>query len=109
LISTSGNEAWFGTSVGSEQHLAAVRVRAVEEGLPAIRAANTGISAVIDANGNLVARLDTGETGAIDASLPGAHGPTPYARFGDWTTLVLVIASWWLSWRSGLLGHASKT
>jgi apolipoprotein N-acyltransferase len=71
-------------------------MRAVEEGLPVIRAANTGISAVIDANGDLVARLDSGETGIIDASLPSARPPTLYASFGDWMLLALILASW--SW-----------
>ena len=66
-------------------------------------AANIGISAIIDANGDVVARLDTGETGVIDASLPGARAPTPYARFGDWTILVLMVASWSLVYSFGLI------
>ena len=102
-IFNATNDAWFGTSIGPEQHLAAARMRAVEEGLPVVRAANTGISAIIDANGDVVARLDTGETGFIDASLPGARAPTPYARFGDWTMLVLIVASWSLVYSFGLV------
>ncbi|WP_167646944.1 apolipoprotein N-acyltransferase [Mameliella alba] len=93
-IFNATNDAWFGTSIGPEQHLASARMRAVEEGLPVARAANTGISAIIDANGDLVARLDTGETGVIDAALPFAHPPTLYARFGDWMLLVLVVSCW---------------
>ncbi|WP_084863771.1 apolipoprotein N-acyltransferase [Salibaculum halophilum] len=104
-IFNATNDAWFGTSIGPEQHLAAARMRAVEEGLPVVRAANTGISAVIDADGDIVARLDTGETGTIDAGLPGARAPTPYARFGDWTLLVLVVACWASSWLAGLFGR----
>ena len=80
-------------------------MRAVEEGLPVVRAANTGISAIIDANGDVVARLDTGETGVIDASLPGARAPTPYARFGDWTLLMLIGAAWTLVYAVGLAGR----
>jgi apolipoprotein N-acyltransferase len=95
-IFNATNDAWFGTSIGPEQHLASARMRAVEEGLPVIRAANTGISAVIDASGEIVARLDTGETGIIDASLPSARPPTLYASFGDWMLLALILASW--SW-----------
>ena len=95
-IFNATNDAWFGMSIGPEQHLAAARMRAVEEGLPVVRAANTGISAVIDANGDVIARLGTGETGVIDAKLPGARSPTSYARFGDWTLLVLIGASWGL-------------
>ena len=94
-IFNATNDSWFGTSIGPEQHLASARMRAVEEGLPVIRAANTGISAVIDANGEIIARLDTGERGIIDADLPSAQPPTPYALFGDWM-LALILASW--SW-----------
>ena len=104
-IFNATNDAWFGTSIGPEQHLASARMRAVEEGLPVVRAANTGISAIIDANGNVVARLDTGETGTIDAGLPGARTPTPYARFGDWTLLVLVFGCWVFGWLASLLGR----
>ena len=95
-IFNATNDAWFGTSIGPEQHLASARMRAIEEGLPVIRAANTGISAVIDANGEFVPRLDTGETGIIDASLPSARPPALYASFGDWMLLALILASW--SW-----------
>lgn len=104
-IFNATNDAWFGASIGPEQHLASARMRAVEEGLPVVRAANTGISAVIDADGGLVARLATGETGTIDAGLPGARAPTPYARFGDWTFFVLMVAFWVLNGLAGFLGH----
>ena len=93
-IFNATNDAWFGTSIGPEQHLASARMRAVEEGLPVIRAANTGISAVIDARGGILAQLDTGETGAIDAELPPAFRPTLYARFGDWMLAALIASSW---------------
>ena len=64
---------------------AVARTRAVEEGLPLVRAANTGISAVVDPYGRIVARLGLGRLGILDAPLPEALGaPTPYARFGDW-------------------------
>ena len=103
-IFNATNDAWFGTSIGPEQHLASARMRAVEEGLPVVRAANTGISAIIDANGDLVARLGTGETGVIDAALPFAHPPTLYARFGDWTLLALIIVTWAVALAAGLVG-----
>ncbi|MCE2509456.1 MAG: apolipoprotein N-acyltransferase [Alphaproteobacteria bacterium] len=77
------NDAWFGESSGPYQHFASARFRAVEEGLPLVRAANTGISAIVDAHGRVRARLDLGETGALDGPLPGALAPPPYARFGD--------------------------
>ena len=97
-IFNATNDAWFGTSLGPEQHLASARMRAVEEGLPVIRAANTGISAVIDATGTVLARLATAETGIIDAPLPGAGAATLYSRFGDWALLVFMAPFLGLAW-----------
>lgn len=85
------NDAWFGNFSGPYQHLALARLRAVEQGLPVLRAANTGVSAVIDARGRVVDSLPLGEAGIIDAPLPAALPPTPYARLGDWPTLLVVI------------------
>jgi len=77
------NDGWFGNTTGPRQHLHQARVRAVEEGLPLLRAANNGISAVIDAQGRVLARLDLDVVGVIDARLPAALSPTVYGRFGD--------------------------
>lgn len=77
------NDGWFGDTPGPRQHLAQARLRAVEEGLPLVRAANTGVSAVIDPYGRFVAVLPVGVAGVIDAGLPQALEPTFYARFGD--------------------------
>jgi apolipoprotein N-acyltransferase len=84
------NDAWFGISAGPHQHLAAARLRAVEEGLPLARAAQTGISAVFDARGREVARSRLGSTGVIVAPLPSAAPPTVFARFGQGSPLVLL-------------------
>ncbi|NDV01805.1 apolipoprotein N-acyltransferase [Pseudoroseicyclus tamaricis] len=77
------NDAWFGPGAGPKQHLAQARLRAIEQGLPMIRAANTGISAMIDAKGRVTAELPLGVAGALDARLPEALAPTLYARLGD--------------------------
>ncbi len=76
------NDAWFGISAGPWQHLAAARLRAVEEGLPLVRAAQTGISAVFDARGRVVASMGLAETGVVLAPLPRAGAATPFAVAG---------------------------
>jgi apolipoprotein N-acyltransferase len=90
------NDGWFGISTGPYQHLQQARLRAIEEGLPVVRAANTGISAVIDPEGRIVARLGLGIEGVLDASLPTAIPPTVYARFGDVPAATIVFAAFLL-------------
>ena len=77
------NDGWFGRLTGPYQHLAQARLRAVEHGLPMLRAANTGVTAVIDADGRVRQRLGLGQAGQITAALPAARAPTLYARLGD--------------------------
>jgi apolipoprotein N-acyltransferase len=86
------DDSWFGPSTGPYQHLLTARVRAIEEGVPVVRAANTGISAVIDALGRTKATLALDDMGALDAPLPAAIAPTPYARFGDLGFWLMLIA-----------------
>lgn len=83
------NDAWFGQISGPWQHLAQARLRAIESGLPLMRAANTGVSAVIDARGQLRATLGLDLAGRIDAALPAPLSATPWARWGDWPALAL--------------------
>ena len=70
-------------SAGPYQHFQQARVRAIEEGLPLVRAANTGISAVIDPVGRILASLPLGTEGVLDAPLPRPTAPTLYVRTGD--------------------------
>ncbi len=90
FIFNPSNDAWFG-SWGPPQHLAQARLRAVEEGLPVIRATPTGISAVIDADGRIVESLPLGKAGRIDAFLPMPKNPTLFARFGNILPLSLAL------------------
>src|ERR1035438_4257345 len=87
------NDGWFGISTGPYQHLQQARLRAIEEGLPVVRAANTGISAVIDPVGRFVARLGLGVEGVLDSSLPMAIAPTVYARVGDIPAGIIIAAA----------------
>ena len=95
------NDAWFGTLTGPYQHLAQARFRAIEQGLPLVRVANTGISAVVDARGRIVASLPRGIPAYLDTGLPGAMAETPYAKWGEWPVLVLLagLASGLAAWR----------
>ena len=77
------NDGWFGNLTGPDQHFAMARFRAVEQGLPLVRAAGTGISAMVDAHGRIVASLPLGGAGVIDASLPAPIDKTFYAKIGD--------------------------
>ena len=91
------NDAWFGSSAGPYQHFHQAQVRAIEQGVPVVRAANTGISAVIDPYGRVLAEIGLGEKGVIDAELPKVGPPTPYAQFGiilEIAVLALAAMGW---------------
>jgi apolipoprotein N-acyltransferase len=100
------NDAWFGTASGPAQHLNMASYRAIEEGLPMVRATPTGVSAFIDAFGRIVPgeRLGEGAFGVIDAPLPPALEPTPFNRWGDsafWLMLIVSLTGATRPWRSG--------
>lgn len=86
------NDAWYGVSAGPHQHLAQARVRAVEEGLPLVRAAYTGISAIIDPYGRVLQQRGLNEAGFIDTRLPEAIAATLYANWGDLPFGMLLLA-----------------
>jgi apolipoprotein N-acyltransferase len=88
------NDGWFGTSSGPYQHLQQARVRAIEEGLPLVRAANTGISAVVDPLGRIIKSLPLNREAVLDAELPRRIEPPIYVRVGDSAFgLFLVVAA----------------
>ena len=88
------NDGWFGISSGPYQHFQQARALAIAEGLPLVRAANTGISAVIDPVGRVIASLPLGSEGVLDARLPQPVAPTLYARFGNYIfTLMLIVSA----------------
>ena len=90
------NDAWFGKGAGPRQHLAQARMRAIEQGLPLTRVANTGISAMIDPQGRILAALPLNSAGFLDAQLPAPAAPTLYSRTGDLPFALLLLAG--LAW-----------
>ena len=80
------NDGWFG-NWGPPQHLAQARLRAIEEGLPVLRATTTGISAVIDADGVVRQSVPRHRAARLDGVIPPAHAPTLFARAGNWLPL----------------------
>lgn len=106
LVNVS-DDAWFGRHAGPRQHLNIASYRAIEQGLPMLRATPTGVSAVIDGHGRALVRLEPGAEGVIDAPAPPALAPTVYSRLGDgpfWVMVLLGLASPWLyGWASKLL------
>jgi apolipoprotein N-acyltransferase len=102
LLLNLTNDGWFGNTTGPRQHMQQARVRAVEEGLPLLRVANNGISAMVDGHGRVLVELSLDQRGSADTGLPAALPPTPYARFGDGIFLGL-----WL-FGAGLLAACAR-
>ncbi|MCH9765100.1 MAG: apolipoprotein N-acyltransferase [Alphaproteobacteria bacterium] len=84
------NDGWFGNTTGPRQHFHQAQVRAVEMGVPLLRSANNGISAMIGPAGRVFQRLDLNHKGSFDASVPKPLRQTIYGRFGDWTLIGLL-------------------
>ena len=85
------NDAWFGKLSGPNQHLAQAQMRSIEQGLPMVRVANTGISGLIDPTGRVVKKLELNKSGYIDVALPDGELSTLYSHYGNWTILLLFI------------------
>ena len=93
------NDGWFGLTSGPYQHFAQARLRTIEEGLPMIRGAATGISAIVDPYGRVLDALPLGPEGLVDGHLPGAIRPPFFARYGE--------QAFWLVWSATLLLYLS--
>lgn len=91
LLLNLSNLGWFGDSLALPQHLQIARVRALETGRPMLRSTNTGITAVVGADGSVIAALPAFERGALNAEVRGYQGMTPYARWGDWPAVTLAV------------------
>ena len=87
------NDGWFGNLAGPYQHLAQARLRAIEQGLPLMRVANTGVTAAIDAKGRVLNSLPLNSEGWLDVEVPPSLAPTPYARWGDLPATLLLAVS----------------
>ncbi|MFC3105482.1 apolipoprotein N-acyltransferase [Salinisphaera aquimarina] len=90
LLVNITNDAWFGDSLGPQQHLQIAQMRAIETGRPLLRAANTGITAVVDHNGRLLARAAQFEVNSISAEVTPRRGMTPYGRWRDYPVLAMI-------------------
>ncbi|MCS6780904.1 MAG: apolipoprotein N-acyltransferase, partial [Geminicoccaceae bacterium] len=99
-----------GTSSGPYQHAAMAILRAIEEGLPLLRAANTGISLATDAMGRIVARLGLNETGVLDVALPGPLSTPPlFRRSAGWSSVFLFIVVFFtVVWQEARRGSAAR-
>jgi apolipoprotein N-acyltransferase len=89
VLVNSTNLAWFGDTIALSQHLQMARMRAIETGRPMLRATNTGTTAVIAANGDVVAKLPVYTVGSLDATVQGTSGSTPYVRSGNVTVIMI--------------------
>ncbi len=104
LLLHATNDAWFGDFAGPYQHLAQARLRAIEQGLPMVRAANTGVSAIIGPRGRVLVGVPLGEAATADAPLPAALPPTPYAIHRDSPVFALTLLLLGLAALARLIG-----
>ena len=91
LLLNVTNDGWFGLTSGPYQHLAQARLRAIEEGLPLVRAANTGISAVIDPYGRVIGKIPLGTEDVLDSALPKVIEVTLYSKISNYSFMILLV------------------
>ena len=101
ILANLSNTAWFGHSLAQPQHLQIAQMRAAETGRPMLRATNTGMTAIVNADGRVQAALEPFTTGVLKGEVRAYEGMTPYARFGNWLALGLMAGM-------GLLGLAGQ-
>jgi apolipoprotein N-acyltransferase len=108
LLVNVSNDAWFSGSLAPHQHLEMARMRARETGRPMLRATNTGISAIIDADGQVLARSLQDEVAVVSGQVVPMQGATPYVRYGNAVVVALVFGCLLLAWMAGRRGHESE-
>ncbi|RFB78094.1 apolipoprotein N-acyltransferase [Methylovirgula sp. 4M-Z18] len=104
LFLNVSNDSWFGRTWGPYQHLAQARLRSVEEGIPLVRVANTGVSAVADAYGRILAQSKLGEEAALNVALPTALPRTPFSRQGP----VFIALIWLVALAGAVIGVLAR-
>jgi apolipoprotein N-acyltransferase len=96
-ILTLSNDAWFGDSIGPQQHMEIAQMRALETGKPVVRATNNGVTAITDHHGNIIEQVPQFSTEVLRADVATSKGKTPFMSFGQWPTN-LFLALFWLFW-----------
>ncbi|WP_254258481.1 apolipoprotein N-acyltransferase [Methylovorus sp. MM2] len=98
ILINASNDAWYGESLASYQHLQMSQMRALETGRMMLRATNTGATAVIGVDGKVISQLPHFETGVLEESVQSYSGTTPYVRFGNWPVLLIMLSTLGLLW-----------
>jgi apolipoprotein N-acyltransferase len=111
LLVNVSNVAWFGDSLAPSQHLQISRMRAIETGRTMLRATNTGVTAIVDPHGQVVARLPQFTEGVLSGEVLGYAGATPYVRFGNVPIVILCLAgiAWLALRRVRIVGRAGES
>lgn len=103
LLVNISNDAWFGDSIAAHQHLQIARMRALESGRPLARATNSGITALVDWQGGIMAQSPQFKQTVLTGTLQPRRGSTPYVSLGDWPLRLLLMGSlaylFWRRWR----------